>query len=290
VTGFEDHVAARLRGRLSPFLVLFCFYMLTTSRERPWSDGTPIFEVAEAIVERHTVSIFTRWPASLPPGRDGRIFALSPLLPSLVHVPGAAVKRLLTRVAPDKALLWRALSSHLGPSAMSALTTLLLMGFCTEKFGRRAGLIVGAASALATTLWVYARYPYSEILQALCFTGLFVELMRVVERPTRAHALWVGAWAALLIDAKLANAPIVPGVVAWILWGLRAQWRTAARVLLTAAAIGLPLLALIPLYNWLRWRAPFDTGFGVAASLKGSENATVGLWGMFFSPNKSVFL
>ena len=41
------------------------------------------------------------------------------------------------------------------------------MGFCTERFGRRAALIVGAASAFATTLWVYARYPYSELLQAL---------------------------------------------------------------------------------------------------------------------------
>jgi hypothetical protein len=279
---------ACLRGRLSPFFALFFFYLLTTSRERPWADGTPIWEVAESIAERHSFDIPDRWPATLEIGRGGKIYALSPLLPSLIHVPGAALKRVLLRLAPDKSGLWRALTSHIGPSALAALTTILFIGFCTERFGRRAALALGATLAFGTTIWVYGRYPYSEILQAACFTGLFLELLRVVEQPTRGHALGVGAWGGLLLNAKLAFAPVGLGAALFVVWSLRKQPRVALRVLLTAAAIGAPLLGIILFYNWARWGSPLHTGFGTGG-LTATEDASVGLWGMLFSPNKSLF-
>jgi hypothetical protein len=280
---------AALRGRLCPFFALFFFYMLTTSRERPWSDGTPIWEVAESIADHHTFEISTRWPASLELGRGGKIYALSPLLPSLVHLPGAGLKHWLFRFAPDKSGLWRAICSHIGPSALAALTTILFLGFCTERFGRRAALVLGAALAFGTTIWVYARYPYSEILQAACFTGLFLELLRVVDRPTRGHALGAGVWGGLLINAKLAFAPVGLGAALFVLWSLRKQPRVALRVLLWAAVAGVPLLGIILFYNWARWGSALHTGFG-AGGLAATENASVGLWGMLMSPNKSLFL
>src|SRR5882757_10417700 len=45
-------LAFRRSGALALLLGLFLAYLLTTSRERPWSDATPIWEVADSLISR----------------------------------------------------------------------------------------------------------------------------------------------------------------------------------------------------------------------------------------------
>src|SRR5687767_9944449 len=78
-------------------------FVVAGSRERPFSDATPIWEVAESIARRASLSIRTPWPPDLPRGRDGRVYAVAPLLQSLVHVPGAWTRWALGKVAPASA-------------------------------------------------------------------------------------------------------------------------------------------------------------------------------------------
>jgi len=44
-------------------------------------------EVADHLVDHGTIDISTRWPEDLPPGRDGKIYGIAPIGPSLVLVP-----------------------------------------------------------------------------------------------------------------------------------------------------------------------------------------------------------
>src|SRR4029078_11934384 len=88
------------RANAALFLAAFLFLFLTTSRERPFADATPIWEVAESIVRRVSVSIRTPSPPALQRGRGGRIYAVAPLMQSLVHVPGAWGRWALGKISP----------------------------------------------------------------------------------------------------------------------------------------------------------------------------------------------
>lgn len=181
------------RVKLALFFTAFFWFMLSGSRERPWADATPMWQVADALVTRGEISIETAWPPTLPRGRGGKVYAAAPLLQSLTQVPAAAALRLVQAVAPRAVGDAWPMLSHLAPALIAALTCVLFFGL-----GRRLGLSLAAATlatgalALATTIWVYARYPYSEILQAACFTGLFAQILAVKDTPRAGPRCWSG--------------------------------------------------------------------------------------------------
>lgn len=269
------------------FLGCFAAFLLTGSREPPWNDARPIHEVAESLVYGRGVAVETRWPYEAPRGRDRKLYSAAPILPSLVHVPGVIVHHAAVKLAGPAA--WqpgRVLTSHLGPAACGALVCVLFFGIC-----RRLGIaplpsaLGTVALGFGTAVWVYARSPFSEIAQMACFTGFFGQLLRFAATPDRRAATGLGVWAGLLINTKLALALALPGAVLFL--GMhRLPWRPLA-----AAIPGLlGGLAITLVYNHLRWGSPFATGYRLADANPFREHLAVGLWGMWLSPGKSVFL
>src|SRR5438046_33341 len=114
------------RAGLAVFCCFFGIYLLSTSRERPWTDAKAIHQVAENLVARRSLHIDMVWPPDSPPGRNGKHYAVNPLLTSLVHVPGAILNRWLTKYAGAEPGLSLALTSHLAGAALGALTCALL--------------------------------------------------------------------------------------------------------------------------------------------------------------------
>jgi hypothetical protein len=271
------------------FFTIFFLYMLFGSRERPWGDGRPIYEVAESIVVHHAVSIATRWPPAIPTGVDGKIYAVSPLLPSLIHVPGAAWQSWISTLAPKYLHHSIAFACHFGPVALSALTCVLFFSLCLRmRVSQSMALWATAAVGLATTVAVYARYPYSEALQTACFTGLFSHLVTMRDRPRATAALALGVWAGLLINAKWVFLFSIPGILGLLVWTWRQQPKLLARMLAAFAAGLLPLIAMLLLYNDARWGSLWSFGSKPGASFV--AKTWIGLWGLFLSPGKSVFL
>jgi hypothetical protein len=277
-------------GGLALMVGLFFVFLLSTSRERPWSDATPIWQVAESLVARREVSITTPWPPALPRGRHGKIYAIAPLVQSLVHVPGAALYLAVSTVAPKAAGLYWPLTSHLAPAALGALACALFFLVCRRlALGRAGAALAAGALGLGTTVWVYARSPYSEILQAACFIGFFGQLLETARRPGWRAGILLGVWTGLLINVKLVYLLSLPGALLFVAWHLRRDWRVLVRVLGGAAAAMIPLLGLILLYNHLRWGSPLTTGYGPGGGVP-TERLFFGLWGQLLSPGKSVFL
>ena len=64
----------RARGSLWLFGAVAFLYLFSTSRERPWGDATPIWEVADSIAHSHNFHAKTRWPTTLPNGKDGHLY------------------------------------------------------------------------------------------------------------------------------------------------------------------------------------------------------------------------
>jgi hypothetical protein len=320
------------RGQVLLFAAASLLFVLTGSRARPFADATPIWEVAEGIVRRGSVSIRTVWPPDLPRGRGGRVYAVAPLLQSLVHLPGAWGRWALAKVAPATAPHSAPFFSHLGPAALGGLTTLSFFLLVSRFVAPLAAALATGTLALGTFLWVYARSPYSEILQTACFLLFFSGLLRARAAPARRSALLLGAAAGALLASKPVYAVAIAGGMAWLLYALLRRGRppspapgappaeagpdeTApgerqalagaatpapldARALLRffgwVAAGAAPFVLLVLVYNYVRWGSLFDAGYALqtpeARVSPFGESVPVGLWGLFFSPGKSLFL
>lgn len=288
---------AATRGpRAAIFFAFFAFFLLTSSRERAWGDANPVFEVAQSLLAKGTVSVDVRWPADAEPGRAGKYYAFQPLLGSLVHVPGAALRGAVRGLWPesprldDLSMPW---AVHLGPAALGAFVCVLFFGLC-----RRHGISPGISTVatvtlgLASGIWVYARSPYTEIAQAACFNAFLVELIETLRDPNARNARRMGLWAGLLINTKVVFAAALPGPALLIAWTLRRNPRLLLVVLLWAGAAMLPGIALCLYYNWLRFGSVLNAGYNehYGAILFERGRLWSGLWGLFLSPGKSIFL
>jgi len=285
-------------GQLCLFGAIFFLYLFSTSGARPWGDATPVWEVADSIAQAHNFRATTRWPMNLPNGKDGHLYGVAPLLQSLVLVPGAALQHLIAEKYPAYMQIGWRLTCHLASTIFGTLACLLFFGLCRRLAMQLVpAALTTLAFAFATSLWVYSRYPYSETLQLCCFTGFFSKLLDVRSQPTWRQAAWLGVWAGLLVNAKPVFLVSGFGAGLFLIWELRNNWRALVRVSLVSMAAAAPLAAMYLYYNYVRWGSITSTGYGVtitssgfAPEIGGHEHPLVGLWGMFLSPGKSIFL
>jgi hypothetical protein len=295
VPGLARRWGSRLL-RLPPGLLLFvaaaCLNFASMSREITWGDARPVYEVAESIVNGPGLSVRTRWPSDASPGRGGRFYAPQPLLPSLLHVPGAGLRRVLSNftLSPEVSRLSDALACHLSGSLVGALVIWLFFRLCLRHGASlRVAAFASALLAVGSMVWVYARYPFTEIVQVACFTGFFLELSTLCKRLDAKTALWAGLWAGMLLNTKYIYALTLPGAFLALLVLHRRTLRPLVRSLLFAGIGLLPGMMMALVYNYIRFGSVTKTGYtGVGGAMV--ENVLVSTWGVLFSPGKSLFL
>lgn len=273
------------------WLAVFALYMLTSSREPAWGDARGMWEVATRIVNDRAISIQTRWPEDIPAGQGGKYYGITPIGTSLVHVPGVIALGASHAIEPRNDVLVRPLATHLAPAALGALACALLFLLLRDLgIRRRTASTCAAILAVATTTWVYARMPYSEIVQLACFLGLFRAVLRVVDAPARRDAIWLGVWAGCLVNTKYVFASALVGAGVLIAWTYRRRLVELRRVLGWAALAGAPFLVLALAYNHARWGSITATGYEPYLEMYFGGSVFDGAWGMLASPNKSAFL
>ncbi|MDZ4694663.1 MAG: hypothetical protein SGI86_05900 [Deltaproteobacteria bacterium] len=278
--------------------VLFAL-MLAGSRERPWADATPVFEVAESLVQDGDVTIRTPWPEELPTGRHGKIYAAAPILQSLMHVPGAAVRSVIGRIWDNVRDETIPFAAHIGPGVLSGLCCVLFLLLCADLgIARKTAFAATGLLLFGSTLWVYGRSPYSEIFHAVLFTWMFGRLLLLAKAPTKTNAIWFGVTVGLLINIKMLYAVCLPGAAVFALLHWRGiafankeplAWSSVLRLVGWAVAACLPFLALILVYNKVRWDGFLRSGYDLEVPVF-TERMALGIWGMFLSPGKSAFL
>jgi hypothetical protein len=276
--------------RAGLFLTIVGVCLLAGSRERPWGDAAVMYEVAEQLVSSGRFDVRTEWPPMSHRGPDGRMYSIYGLLPSLTHVPGVLLRNAIVSTSPDTRALATAVTSHLAAALLGGLTCLLFFGMCVRQgASARAGTLATLILAFATGLFVYARSPFSEIVQAACFTGFCAALLRIEDEPTPTRARALGAWAGLLLNSKLIFALSIAGGAVYLLYLLRGKRHTLLQVAFHASSTLAPLVVLALAYNWIRWGGPFVTGYEVVyVSLR--ERVWTGLHGLLASPGKGLVL
>jgi len=274
------------------FVAVACLNLASMSREVPWGDARPVFEVAVSMVQGNGVAAHTRWPSDAAPGKDGRYYAAQPWLPSLLHLPGAVVRALLGHLSPrpELAHLIDAFSSHLAGSLLGAFIVWLFFRLCLRHGASpKVAALAALMLAVASIVWVYARYPFTEIVQIACFTGFFFELTQLARKLDRRTALATGLWAGMLLNTKYIYALCLPGAFLLVAIQHRKSLRELGRAIAWAVAGFLPGIAMILLYNYLRFGSIAKTGYSNVAGVM-VENPLLSLWGFLFSPGKSIFL
>jgi hypothetical protein len=273
------------------FMAVFFLYLFSTSREKPWGDATPLWELGDSLANRQSIAIKTRWPKSLGPGKDGRTYAVAPVLQGVMHAPGAFLQRQFGLRFPTYQHIFYRLTCHLAPTVLGTLACVLFFGLCRRlRIGPWPAGLATLGLATATSVWVYARYPYSEALQLCCFTGFFAKVLDVRERPNRINGALLGLWTGLLLHAKLVYVVCLPGLAVVLLLFLWKRWRALLTVIIAASTVFLPLLGIILLYNHARWGSVLSTGYDLSNQAGLRENPLVSLFGILFSPGKSIFL
>lgn len=274
------------------FAAVACLYFASMSREVPWGDARPVYEVALSMVRGDGVAVQTRWPSDAPPGRGGRFYAVQPLLPSLAHLPGACVRATLGRLphGPEAGHLLEVLSCHLAGGLLGAFTAWLFFLLCLRHGAtRRVARLAAILLALGSILWVYARYPFTEIVQMVCFTGFFLEIATLAKRLDRRTAVAAGLWAGMLLNTKYVYALCLPGALLVLVLVHRKSARPLFRSLLHAGLGFLPGLLMILSYNYIRYGSITNTGYRAVGGVM-VENVLLSTWGFLFSPGKSIFL
>ena len=274
------------------FIAVTCFYFASMSREVPWGDARPIYDVAESMVNFQGVAVPTRWPSDAPPGRGGKFYAAQPWIPSLLHLPGAAFRGAVSHLRLGRELTYLSIvfAGHLAGTLLGGLVAWLFFRLC-RRHGATAPLAGFAAILLAagSIVWVYARSPFSEITQIAGFTGFFLEFSALLQRPQRRTALATGLWAGLLLNTKYVYALSFPGALLLLVLAHRKTLRPLAEALVSVALGFLPGLIMALLYNYLRFGSVTTTGYPKVADVM-VENVLVSIWGFLFSPGKSIFL
>lgn len=280
-----------MKHNISLFMLFFATFMLLNSRERPWGDAHIMYLVAERLATARSLDIPVAWPPGSHRGPDGKIYSQYALGPSVASVPGVWLRSVLDLTVPTAKEVSFPVTSHLASAALAALACVLLFSLLRHLgVGLLAAAMTACLTAFGTCMFVYARYPFSETAQAACFTGLAAELVRMGDGRTRRRAVGVGLWAGLLLNTKMVFAFSLPAVAGLVIY----QYHRRPAELLRWAGWGLvgflPLLAVALGYDQYRWGSPWETGYSASLHVLMKGNTLMGLWGLLFSPGKSLLL
>ncbi|MBI5671542.1 MAG: hypothetical protein HZC41_26420 [Chloroflexi bacterium] len=308
-------VDTRLRVLLG--CLLLGVYLLVYTPRPDSADGQAILAVTAATL-RHGVpeiGAIGALDALLPLqmarmgafGVDGAPYSKKGITPSLALLP---------LVLLSDALPWldtRATALLLNPMVTTATALLLYTLVRWLDYRPRTAFVMALLYGLATTALVYAKTLYGEPLAALLLLGAVMGGYRfyhaavgtryIVSLPIPSDAgatipgrlyLWLilsGACLGLLAGVNLVYVLVAPVVGAVLLLRMPVGTRSIVSLRQIAAFV-LPVLtalALLGLYNWVRFGSPASSGYHFAAGEGFTQPVLVGLYGLTISPYRGLF-
>lgn len=279
-------LAARLPAVVGFVLALSAVYLLTTSRERPWTDGSFVYFTAERLVTAGTTNL----PFAAVATPSGHMQSPHPLLVSLVHVPGVIVKLLWTKLWHGGESHLLVLASHLAPAVLMAGTCWLFLQMCLFVGVRRGtSFLCTAMLAFGSIVWVYARSPWPPAPETFVFTGLFYAALRMIKHPTDRTAMTVGLWAAALVNVRWSFIVVLPPTGLWLVWQLRDN--EEGQSFLAKRTLPIVLIGYALMFVESRWRfGDWSYWWNSLAAEPMKQGIFMGLWSLLLSPGKSFLI
>jgi hypothetical protein len=315
----------RRYGLLILISLLICVYTFTNSGRTHIVDEVSLFGVTESIGLRRAVDTnaiaWTQWVNS--PGEvlgafgpEGDVYSKKGPAPAFLAVPWYLLLHGLTWLnihigLMQGALLWNGI--------VTALTAALLWLTANRLgYGDRTGMWLGLLFGLCTIAWPYANQFFGEPLSAFSLLICFYGILSWRRTGAIAWVVLAGIGAALAIATVTAHTILVGIfglylVAMWWDFGVSSvarsetgepieddallpashAHRSTRSVLLALAAFAIPIAiagGLLLLYNLARFGNPFTTGYHFDSGEGFTTPIWQGLWGLIFSPYRSVLL
>ncbi len=290
----QPRSSASRRVGLWLFAALLCLYLGTAGGELFTSDGAAMYRTTRALVERGTLAVeLDEGIPQIAVGWDGRAYSRYDLGQPLVAIPfylaGAVLGAILPHGEPP-VVAFLALTTL--PQFATALTGLIFYHLCLTLYDdRRAAALLTLLWGTGTLAWPYSKFYFAEALLTLFLVLACWLLIRA------------GGWRGLLLAGLALGGAIL--VRAWagifaLPFGIYLLVKVAKDEGLSWAAVGrtirrgaplaaglIPALGVFLWHNIVRYHHPLLTGY------QGQGFTTpfhVGLYGLLFSPGRSVFL
>jgi len=271
---------------LTLFLFFFSVYVLTGQGSIQSADGKIMFLLTQAMVENHSVSfseIVTLTDASGPQ------YSKYGLGMSVLAIPFYLFGKFLSFLLGIEASFTTQFSVSMINALLTALSCLMVFRIATERFEftLRTGLFLALGFGLSTIAWYYSEDFMSE--PATTFFLLSAVYYVTGKDPRKRELVWAGTFLALAVSCRLAVLIVIPGFIIyqWMVWAESANRDIKELVgdMIRPAIPVIAVLVLIMVYNYLRFADPLETGYE-----KFDGRFLVGLFGILFSPGKSLFL
>jgi hypothetical protein len=287
------------------------------------SDGTlsvdPLtrWEVAESIVRDGDVAL--AYGARHTVEQDGRYYSVFFPGQTIVFLPVAALGVWVSKAGLDEDMASYAARFGACVFMISSFGALSFLGhlLALRQLGVRRRIAIGSGLVLAigTPLWVWAGSGSEETslaTLAIWSAWAMLDARRIAReapaadrdaagarRAAARFASRMGLAGALLAFGLIFRSTFAAVALGGAVLGLPALWTHRRLLALAAPRVALwtiatlAIVALVPLYNWMRFDDPFDSGYDRYYEQIGglfSTSLWTGLAGHLFSPGKSVFL
>ncbi|NJP05513.1 MAG: hypothetical protein HC837_07785 [Chloroflexaceae bacterium] len=275
--------------------LLLSVYLLTNGGQTFSSDGEIMFQTAMRIADAHTLTLQPERAYLFPQvvqGQGGFYFSRYGLGQPLAAVPfymlgSSVLGPLLVVGSTPPHLEMGHFTALLLPIVATAVSAAVLCAW-SQRLYRQAwiGVAVGLLYGLATLAWPYTRFFFSEPLFTCC---LVIAAFAIYLRSFGFAGLALG----YAIATRLGGVMLLPAFLLYI-WFVQAHgsaWWQLTRPRLVAMlgwSLGLiPGFLIILANNWARFRTLYEQGYDDQGF---TGHIIEGLWGLLFSPGKSVFL
>lgn len=287
------------------FWLLSGFYLLTMSGHTYSPDEETMLAVTRSLLARGEVAVRAEEVgsvAALRPGRDAERYSPYGVLPSLLALP----LHLLGASLGGADAAARDYSTRFTVTALNGpitAATAALLGAWALRLGstRRWAMALGLGYGVATMAWPYARSFFSEPLAALLILIAAERIHASAASPQPLRDLMIAGLATgLLLTTRLAAGVVMPVLAVAVLlasWHALHQRQTSGTRLIAPwfaynlvwLLALLPGLALLMWYNYARFGTLLASGYASEARLFITP-LHEGLYGLLFSPGKSVLL
>jgi hypothetical protein len=273
------------------FLASLSIYLLTANGRDFSTDGAQTFFTARSLLSGK-ISIDEIGPAiNARQSSDGHYYNKGGPLQSIAELPFLiALRPLATIIDGEKAqaAMMRAWAPILTSATLSAATVAVSYLLVVQLgYSALTALIVSLLIGFTTPLWVYAKLDLSEPLQCLLILLAFYKLEQTKPTSSIRTDLSTGIALSLLILVKAIFIVFAPVFWLALLWKRRCT--KIREIFYVSLAFGLPIfvvgLAFLA-WNYARWGTAFDFGYKEPFDTP----LLVGLYGLFLSSGKSVFL
>lgn len=292
----------RIYGILILVALLTTIYVLSNSGRFHIVDEVSMYAVTESLALRGEVDTnaiaWTQWVNS--PGEvlgafgpDGQVFSKKGPALSFLAAPWYLLLHLFRYFNIHVGQLQATLLFNAFVTAATAAVlwlTVLRLGY-----GDRTGMALGLLFGLATIAWPYAKQFFGEPLSALALLTTFYGLLAWRQDGRKRWLALAGLAAGAVLATVNAHAVLVAVLLVWsVADRLLSRDPERTRSGLSGMALFVvPILVtgvLLVAYNLIRFGSPLDTGYHFESGEGFTTPIWQGLWGLLFSPYRSVFL